>query len=299
MHETILHSDLAAAPGRGAGLFGRRRWRLWVLVGETALLIGGFAAHLWPVLTVSEVRYQGPSLWEAEVRSLVTLPSDGNILHFRPDDAESRIESRFSDRGDAQVRIELPGRIAIRMNPFAPRLWSDGGIGIAPDGSLLADPAERPTLPRWNPGIEWEGSTPLAERARAAAATWAEFRRADSRFELITDEWTCDPTYGWMSTAVDGKTRIILGHTDIAARAQRVSRLLAQGDTLLAKPCVIDARFNDHLLLSLVPEAPPDSTTADSAMVADGDPATAPTKQIKAAPSKRQGKAKGRPEPVR
>lgn len=264
MSDQILKSDLATMPAKGESVFGSHRWRLWVLLSEVALIATGVAFLYWPVLTVADVTYEGPAEWESEVRSLVTLPSDGNILHFVPDDAESRIESRFSERGDAQVCIELPNRISIRMSPYQPRLWGDGEIGLARDGSLLMEPATRPDLPRWNPGVDWEGTLPLAERAKRAAGTWDELASADNRYELITSEWTCDPAYGWTSTAADGKTRLMLGNTLIEERARLVARLLDQGDTLLAKPCIIDARFAGQLLLSKVPEVAPDTSKADT-----------------------------------
>lgn len=268
MSDQILNSDLAKMPAKGESIFGSRRWRLSVLLSEFTIIGAGVAFLFWPVFHVSDVSYAGPAEWEAEVRSLVTLPSDGNLLHFVPADAETRIESVFSERGDAQVRIELPGRISIRMNPYEPRLWGDGQIGIGCDGSLLTEPASYPDLPRWNPGIEWEGSTPLAERAKSAAGAWEELALADSRYALITSEWTCDPEYGWMTTAVDGKTRIAFGKTMVEERARSVAHLLTQGDTLLATPCMIDARFDGQLLLSKIPEVVKDTTKVDSTAAA-------------------------------
>lgn len=288
MSDQILKSDLASMPAKGESVFGSHRWRLWVLLAEVALVATGVAFLYWPVLHVSDVSYAGPAEWESEVRSLITLPSDGNILHFVPADAESRIESVFSERGDAQVCIELPGRISIRMRPYEPRLWGDGQIGIGTDGSLLADPATRPDLPRWNPGIDWEGSTTLAERARSAAGTWNELALADTRYALITSEWTRDPDLGWVTTAVDGKTRLVFGNTMVEERARNVAHLLAQGDTLLAKPCVIDARFDGQLLLSKIPEVVVKDTvkvdSTDAAPVASEAPVTSKdSKQTKTA----------------
>ena len=267
MSDAILKSDLATMPAKGESILGPKRWRLWVLLSEVAVIGTGVAFLYWPILNLSYVSYDGPSDWEAEVRSLVTLPSDGNILHFVPADAESRIESRFSQRGDAQVCIELPNRISIRMHPYQPCLWGGGEIGLARDGSLLMEPATSPDLPRWNPGFDWEGTLPLAERAKRAAGAWDELSRADRRYELITSEWTCDPAYGWTTTAVDGKTRLIFGNTMVEERALLVAHLLAQGDSLLAKPCLIDARFAGQLLLSKIPEVAPDTSKADSMVI--------------------------------
>lgn len=264
MSDAILNSDLATMPTQGASTFGPKRWRLWVLLSEIAVIGTGVAFLYWPVFHVADVSFAGPAEWEAEVRSLVTLPSDGNILHFVPADAEARIESAFSGRGDAQVRIELPNSISIRVRPFEPCLWGDGQIGIGNDGSLLAEPASYPDLPRWNPGIDWEGRMPLAERAKRAAGAWDELSHADRRYGLITSEWTFEPDHGWMSTAVDGKTRLIFGNTMIEERARSVAHLLTQGDTLLAKPCVIDARFDGQLLLSKIPEIARDTLKDDS-----------------------------------
>jgi len=281
MSDTIFKSDLAVMPEKGESVFGPKHWRLWVLLSEAALIGTGVAFLYWPVLNVSDVTYEGPADWEAEVRSLVTLPSDGNILHFIPADAESRIESRFSDRGDAQVRVVLPNQISIRINAYAPRLWGDGEIGIAQDGALLIAPPQRPYLPRWNPGIDWQGSMPLAERAKRAAGAWDELSRADRRYELTTDEWTCDPSLGWTTTAVDGRTRAAFGHTMVEERARLVARLLDQGDTLLAKPCFIDARFEGRLLHRLLPEVAPDSTKTDSTAAVAAANAQSNTKDAK------------------
>ena len=292
MSGAILNSDLATLPAKGESVFGPKRWRLWVLLSEIALIGMGVSFLYWPVFSVSAVTYAGPAEWETEVRSLVTLPSDGNILHFVPADAEARIESRFSERGDAQVCIELPGTISIRMHAFEPRLWADGQIGLGPDGSLLTQPASYPELPRWNPGIDWEGGRPLAERAKSAAGAWDELARADRRYELITSEWTFDSDRGWMSTAVDGKTRMIFGNTMVEERARSIAKLLAQGDTLLAKPCMIDARFDGQLLLSKIPEAVKDTLKVDSTAARPvAAPAPVTSKDSK---SKQPKTAKGR-----
>lgn len=264
MSDVILHSDLAGIPKAGESVFGRKRWRLWVLAVEVAIIGSAVAFLHWPVIKVTDVTYEGPAEWESEVRSLVTIPSDGNLLHFLPSAAESNIQSRFSERADAQVRIELPGRINIRMTAFLPRLWGDGETGIARDGALLLNPVLRPELPRWVPGIQWQESLPIAERARFAAAAWEELSNADRRYELVTAEWTCDPVYGWMTTAVDGRTKVALGHTRIGDRARCVAELLNQGDTLLAKPCFIDARFDGRLLLWPIPEPKHEKPKNDS-----------------------------------
>ncbi len=310
MSDSILHSDLAAIPEKRESVFGRKRWRLWVLLSEIAIIGAGVAALYWPVLNVANVTYDGPADWESEVRSLVTLPSDSNILHFIPADAESQIDSRFSGRGDAQVRVELPNRISIRLTPYAPRLWSDGEIGIACDGSLLLDPAQHPDLPHWRPGIDWEGSMPLAERAKMAAGAWDELARADRRYELITSEWQFDPDYGWVSTAVDGHTHVRFGNALIEERARLVAQLLAEGDTLLAKPCQIDARFAGQLLLTSTPAPVADSSAIDTVGVVEGErtrepalnrtpresEASAEPALVRPAPSQRQSKptSKGR-----
>jgi hypothetical protein len=266
MTDTILHSDLARIPERRESVFGRCRWRLWVLLSELGLIGFGVAVLYWPVFTVANVTYEGPADWEGEVRSVVTLPSDGNILHFIPDDAVSQIDARFAGRADAQVRVDLPNRISIRLTPYAPRLASDGGIGIACDGSILLEAVENPDLPFWRPGIDWEGSMPLSERAKRAAGTWDELAGADRRYELTTREWQFDPEYGWTSTAVDGKTKLHFGNTLIGPRARFVSQLLSEDDTLLAKPVMIDARFAGQLLLSAIPDLPRDSAKSDSAV---------------------------------
>ena len=273
-HESIINADLAALPAKGTGLFGRRRWRLWVLLAEFVIVAAIVSLLYWPVATVARIAYDGPSEWEAEVRALVYPPSDGNILHFIPADAEARIEAALGNRGDAQVRITLPSTIEVKVVPATPRLWTEGGIGIACDGSILPESASTPDLPFWRPQVDMSTGAPLSWRAQYAAAAWNELSRSDHRYEIAAHEWTSDPSRGWIWTASDEKTTIDFGRTNLTQRARSISRLLTEADTMLQRSCVIDARFDGVLLLSEVPVPVADSAKADSLSVAahgDGD----------------------------
>ncbi len=282
-HDSIINADLAALPIKGAGLFGRRRWRLWLLAAEFVVVAGIVSLLYWPIVSVARIAYDGPSEWESEVRSLVYPPSDGNILHFIPADAEARIEAALGRRGDAQVCITLPGTIEVKVIPAAPRLWTEGGVGIARDGSILPESASTPDLPFWRPQVDMSTGAPLSWRAQYAAAAWNELSRSDRRYEIAAHEWTSDET-GWIWTASDDKTTIDFGRTNLAQRARSISRLLTEADTMLQKSCVIDARFDGVLLLSATPVPAPDIAKADSLSVAahdDGDgPRKTPTPRV-------------------
>jgi hypothetical protein len=267
-HDTIINADLAALPSKGAGLFGRRLWRLWLLAAEFVIVAGIVSLLYWPVASVARITYDGPPEWETEVRSLVYPPSDGNILYFVPADAQARIEAALGKRGDVLVRISLPGTIDVKVTPAVPRLWTDGGLGIACDGSILSEPASTPELPFWRPQVDLLTGAPLPWRAQFAAAAWDELSHSDRRYEIAAHEWTSDPRLGWIWTASDDKTTIDFGRTNLAARAHIVSRLLTDADTMLQKSCVIDARFDGVLLLSATPVPVADSAKSDSLSVA-------------------------------
>ncbi len=50
-------------------------------------------------------------------------------------------------------------------------------------------------------------------------------------------------------TAADGKTKILLGWNNLDSRAYEAARLLTEPDTILTKPCIIDARFDRRLIV--------------------------------------------------
>ncbi|MBI3871919.1 MAG: hypothetical protein HY304_02445 [candidate division Zixibacteria bacterium] len=253
---------VAAQPG----LFGRRRWRLWVLSAEAALVCIGVALWHWPLLTVWKVAVEAPSDWGNGAEALAVLPADGNLFHVDPLQTRDRLAAQYADRASVDARITLPNTLSIRVVPTPPELWTDpygsaSRTGIAVDGSLLSDPLDCPVLPTWKPPICAKGHLTFTERAKTAAAAWAEVSAADTRYPRAVSAWTSDPSVGWTMTGVDRKTQIVVGRVALGEHARAAARLLDETDTLLAQPCLIDARFDGYLSVHRLSESVPDSVS--------------------------------------
>jgi len=234
---------LPSAKRAASGVFGRRHWRLWTLLAELVLLGGAFAVWHWPLVRVSDVRIISPAAWEDQVRALVSLPPDGNVLHVDLDAVRSRLQAAFGPRADVDVSLFLPSTLQIRLISHAPILWAAGAIGIAADGTLLNDPPERPRLPLWRSTSATTDRIGFPAAASLAAGTWSEVMTTDARYARAITEWGQDRDDSWMMLAADGRTQILLGRTSIADRAAGAARLLDESDSLLQQPCVVEARF--------------------------------------------------------
>ena len=277
-------SGKRAAPG----VFGRRHWRLWTLLAELVLLGGAFAVWHWPLVRVTDVRIITPPAWEDQVRALVSLPLDGNLLRVDPDAVRSRLQAVFGPRADVDVSLFLPSTLQVRLISRAPVLWAAGAVGIAADGALLNDLLERPRLPLWRSASATADRIGFPAAASLAAGTWSEVVTTDARYAQAITEWGQDRDDSWVMTAADGRTQILLGRTSIADRAAGAARLLDEPDSLLQHPCVIDARFAGQLIVRPLAGIIADSTAQPSDSLSTSPP-TAGEKvaRVRPAPGRR------------
>jgi hypothetical protein len=141
----------------------------------------------------------------------------------------------------------------IRLTPTPVALWTEANSGVSTGGKLLHQPVDDRCAPVWRMATR-HGSGECRFGAVAAASAWADVLAADHRWEAAVSEWHCDPKYGWEMIGSDGRTRIILGWYATGSRAENVARLLTQPDSILKRPCVIDARFDRHVIVRLQPE---------------------------------------------
>ena len=241
-------SEAVLSLPRPRRLLSPRRWRLWVIVADVLLMAGILAIQHWPVLKLKEVVVDGPAAWQAIAKNLVAVAPDSNLLSIDHNALERRLSQEFGTRAECRTRLELPGTLCIRLTPAPLALWTESGAGISVNGALVVHPVAGNDAPVWRAPL---GMSSREHRGRVfeAAAAWAGVLNGDARWRSVISEWTCDPERGWEMTAADGKTRIILGWSNLESRAYDAARLLAEPDTILTKPCTIDARFGRRLIV--------------------------------------------------
>jgi len=231
----------------------RRRvpWR-WIIVGIDVLLLAGvFSAQYWPLLKVREIQVEAPAEWIERARGLVAIPADSNLLSVDLDNLETKMRIEFGGNAECRACIELPDKVCLRIRPAVPLIWTETGEGIALDGALCVSPVVDNNAPVLRSSFASFRPEP-PHRAASAAAVWNRLCEADERFENAVSELERDPARGWVMTAVDGRSRVVLGWTNLEERARRVTRLLDTPDTAIVWPCEIDARFDSYLVLRAI-----------------------------------------------
>jgi hypothetical protein len=224
-----------------------------VVTVDVLILACLFAVEQWPLLKVREIIVEGPESWHARARELITLPADSNLFRVDRGSLERRLDREFEPLADSRVKLAVPGTIYVRLIPNPVALWTESGAGVSVRGDLLGRPADDSVVPVWRASRR-EGSRDHRFGALAAVAAWASVLDSDRRWREAVSEWTCDPGRGWEMTGADGKTKVILGWSAVQSRAYDVARLLALPDTLLARPCTIDARFDRYLIVRAQPD---------------------------------------------
>ena len=267
----------------------RRRWwlswRLWVIALDALLLAAYFAVQKWPLVKIRQVTIEGPAIWESRALSQVALPSDSNLFSLDLDRLQDRLQAEFGSLAACRAQLLLPGKLLIQVVPTALTLWTEGGMGVGVDGSLLTTPAIEQPAPIWRAPLGSYGEA-RTRSTESAVSAWTQVLEADGRFTNAVSEWGCDSASGWTMVGADGKTRMNIGWGDLENRAYYVSQLLARPDTILAKPCAIDARFDGQLIVSRL--AMPEDTTAagDSGKPVVAQTNAAPQVKLAQAPAK-------------
>jgi cell division septal protein FtsQ len=241
-------SQTIYTPPRTRHLLSPRRWRFWVIVADLLILGGIWSVQHWPLLKLKLVAVEGPEAWQDVVHDLVTVAADSNLLSIDRDALERRLELEFGARAQCRTRLELPDKLTIQLTPAPLVLWTEGRAGVSVDGNVVVQPVCATDAPVWRTPLRTEVRE-HGNRAFEAAAAWSDVLAADRRWKSVVSELTTDPKQGWIMTASDGQTRIVLGWDKLETRAKNVALLLAQPDSLLAQPCTIDARFDDRLVV--------------------------------------------------
>jgi cell division septal protein FtsQ len=241
-------SNAVFTPPRSHRLLSPRRWRLWVILADVLIFAGIWSIQHWPVLKLQDVIVDGPMAWQSVARDLVTVAPDSNLLSIDRDALERRLALEFGSRAQCRTRLQLPGTLSIRLTPVPLVLWTEGRAGVSVNGNVVVRPVAANDAPVWRTPLQTK-SRSHGFRAFEAAAAWADVLESDERWGSVVSELTCDREHGWILTAADGKTRIVLGWSDLESRAADVAHLLSQPDSLLAKPCTIDARFDRRLIV--------------------------------------------------
>jgi len=254
----------------------RRRWwlswRLWVIALDLLLLAGVFAVRKWPLLIIRQVAIEGPAIWESRALSIVELPADSNLFALDLDNLQARLQAEFGSLADCHAQLLLPGKLLIQIAPTPLTLWTEGGMGVGIDGSLLVTPAVERPAPIWRAPLGSYGDARIRS-SESAAGAWSQILEADGRFTNAVSEWGCDPATGWTMVGADGQTRMNVGWSDLTRRASYVSALLASPDTILAGPCAIDARFEGQLVVSRLAMLDDSAALGDSGKTAAVRPA--------------------------
>ena len=257
---------------------GWRSWRLWVIALDAILLAGALAIQKWPLLKIRRVEVEGPAIWESRARAQISLPADSNLFALDLDNLQSRLQAEFGDLAECRAQLLLPDKLLIQIAPTPLTLWTEGGMGVGVDGSLLVTPAVEQPAPIWRASLGSSGDARTRSTVHAAGA-WSQVLRADGRFTSAVSEWGCDPQTGWTMVGADGQTRMRVGWSDLSRRSAYVSALLARPDTILAAPCAIDARFEGQLVVSSL------AMLDDSASVGDTSKSVVPRPKV-AAPAR-------------
>lgn len=226
----------------------RWRWRVWLLAGDFAVLGVVVVLSQWPIARLNAVTYDGPAAWEEKARSCVTLPADSNLVHVDLGAIEACLGEAFGDLAEARVKLTPSRSLALRLRPTEVALWTSARSGIAADGAWLSETLATGTGAVWCEGVHRRREADGRQR-RLAAGCWASVLRADQRLGEIVSEWTYEHPWGWVATAADGRTRIILGKAALQERAHAVALLLDQDDAWPEIPCLIDARFAGQILV--------------------------------------------------
>lgn len=246
-------SNAVFTPPPARNILSPRRWRFWVIVADVLLMAGIWSIQRWPVLKLKDVVIDGPMAWQSIARDLVTVAPDSNLFSIDRDALERRLALEFGSRAECRTKLELPGTLSIRLTPAPLVLWTEGRAGISVNGSVVVQPVAAKDAPVWRTPLRTDGHE-HGYRAFEAAAAWAEVLQSDQRWEKVVSELTCDPQLGWVMLAADGKTKIVLGWSNLAKRAGNVACLLSQPDSILSKPCFIDARFDRRLIVRARPD---------------------------------------------
>jgi cell division septal protein FtsQ len=227
--------------------FAWRSWRLWTVVFNVIIVALLFSAHKWPLVKVRSVAIAGPECWHERAQELVTVPSDSNLFGVDCDGLEHRLNREFGALAACRVKLSVTGVLHVDLKPNRLALWTENRNGVGIDGSLIAQPQDEGIVPVWRVTAR-DGLHQRRWGARRAAAAWAAVLAGDPRWEAATSEWACTDK-GWQITTLNGKTAVMLGWEDIAARARSVARLLTRSDSILTQPCTIDARFDGQLIV--------------------------------------------------
>lgn len=246
-------SNAVFTPPPARRLLSPRRWRFWVIVADVLLMAGIYSIQHWPVLKLCDVVVDGPMAWQSMARACVTIAPDSNLLSIDRDALERRLALEFGSRAECRTKLQLPGTLSIRLTPAPLVLWTEGRAGISVNGSIVVQPVSGTDAPVWRTPLVTE-SRAHGFRAFEAAAAWNDVVCSDKRWETVVSELTCDPARGWILLAADGKTEIVLGWSDLVMRAENVACLLSQPDSIMAQPCVIDARFDRRLIVRAKPD---------------------------------------------
>lgn len=257
-------------------------WRLWVIALDAILLSGYFAVQKWPLLKINRIDVEGPSIWESRARAQIVLPADLNLFSLDLDNLQSRLQTEFGSLADCRAQLLLPNRLLVQIAPTPLALWTEGGMGVGVDGSLLVAPAVEQPAPIWRSTLG-ASSDPRSSSTVQAAGAWSQVLDADSRFINAVSEWGYDPATGWTMVGADGQTRMSIGSSDLTRRAAYVSALLARPDSILAAPCAIDARFDGQLVVSRLASLDDTSAVADSGKTGVAKPRVAlPSNEVHA-----------------
>lgn len=241
-------SNVVFTPPPARRVLSPRRWRFWVIVADVLLMAGIWSIQRWPLLKLTDVVVDGPMAWQSMARDLVTVAPDSNLFSIDRDALERRLALEFGSRAECRTKLQLPGTLSIRLTPAPLVLWTEGRAGISVNGSVVVQPVAANDVPVWRTPLR-TASREHGYRAFEAAAAWADVLESDSRWRAVVSELTCDPDLGWILLGADGKTKIVLGWSDLVERAANVACLFSQPDSILKKPCTIDARFDRRLIV--------------------------------------------------
>ena len=222
-----------AAPGPGR----RPRWRrrLALALGSILLLAAAVLGALRsPLFAVHDITVEGTArLSEAHVLRIAGISEGENLFTFDAGEARRRLEAD-PWVATAEVSRHLPHAITVRITERVPVAAIETHLGwevLAPDGVVLATPAEEPHLPTITAAVPGDDVATLG--ARLLGAMDPDLRSA----------------VGGLTLGVDGVVRLVLrsgvsvsyGDADEAVeKAQALAAVLAWAEEEHARVQEID-----------------------------------------------------------
>jgi len=230
------------------------RWFARIVLPVDVLVVAAIVGCLnYPVFRLKTIdvsytdgRDVSRQMYEQVCRA-VRIGADSNMFSVETD-LVARLLLYDDNLAKADVRLELPDRLQVRLTAAKPALWWVQGrqvATVAGDGRPVAA-VEAASYPVGISG----GAVDSAFMRWQLLDLYHRLVRHDSRWREVLSQIAFDSVLGWQLVLNQGGERIILGRAGTTETLDRVTRFLEQIPEKDWKYMNIDARFNERIVLS-------------------------------------------------